>query len=119
MIRKVIARDIPGFIVPAWQVLAGVFLIAGRVDDAETAYGEAIRVSTDPIVDGTLEGLAGVLAHIGRQDEADELYHQVVDSGRGQSPGVAWYGPGVGYAKRGQVEEARAAFTQAIEYGEP
>jgi len=80
-----------------------------RYDEAERELRKAVQLAPTP---ATLGALAGTLMYLKRDTEAIGYYRQAV----GQSPDDSlWWMPlGIAYARTGQPDEARRAFSKGL-----
>jgi tetratricopeptide (TPR) repeat protein len=108
--------------------------LAGRLDDADKAYSEALTIFRDlaahdpgvyrPIVAATLNNLGNLYRHTGRLDDADKAYSEALTIFRdlaAHDPGV--YRPdvataltslGVLYWNTGHLADADKAYSEAL-----
>jgi tetratricopeptide (TPR) repeat protein len=97
----------------AWIELGAILeKEAERLDDAEHAYREAIRI--DPKSITAFENLASLLELAGRFEEAEEVCKTILDIDPGYA--LAWSTLGELYARHlDRYEEAEKAYRKAIE----
>jgi tetratricopeptide (TPR) repeat protein len=84
---------------------------AGKVEEAESAYRQALLVG-GPDADACFD-LANVLRAQAKGEQAAERYYQAVEIEPGHTD--AWNNLGVLLAELGRPEEARRALTKAVE----
>lgn len=96
-------------------VLGMALFSRGDLTSARTCFAKAQEFDHPDWSVGGLIGQAHLAARECRSDDAAKLFRQVIDAGRTQFLGSAWYNLGTIHQQRGAVAEATEAYRRAME----